>query len=94
MPYALMSSGGKDGTLALDRALRQGIDLRFFANIYEGSTGRVRFHGVRHGLITQQAKALRLELVTAHTSPDAFEPVFLELLATLRRGRRTYANRG
>jgi uncharacterized protein (TIGR00290 family) len=84
MPYALMSSGGKDGTLALDRALRSGLDIRFLANIYEGSTGRVRFHGVRQELIARQAAALGLELVTAHTSPASFEPVFLELLATLK----------
>jgi len=79
-----MSSGGKDGTLALDRALRQGVDVRVLANVYEGSTGRVRFHGVRHELIAAQAQALGLELVTAHTSPDAFEPVFLSLLDSLK----------
>jgi uncharacterized protein (TIGR00290 family) len=84
MLYALMSSGGKDGTLALDRAQRQGLDVRVLANIYEGSTGRVRFHGIRHELIARQAAALGLDLVTAHTSPRDFEPVFLEVLDTLR----------
>jgi len=84
MTYALMSSGGKDGTLALDRALRQGLDVRILANIYEGSTGRVRFHGVRRELIQRQATSLGLELVTAHTTPDDFEPVFLDVLRTLR----------
>lgn len=84
MPYALMSSGGKDSTLALDRARREGLDVRFLANIYEGSTGRVRFHGVRADLIAAQAKALGLECVQAHTHPEPFEPVFHELLATLK----------
>jgi uncharacterized protein (TIGR00290 family) len=84
MPYAVMSSGGKDGTLALDRALRQGLDVRILANIYEGSTGRVRFHGVRQEMIARQAAAMGLELITAHTTPAAFEPVFLELLQNLR----------
>jgi uncharacterized protein (TIGR00290 family) len=84
MAYALMSSGGKDGTLALDRARREGLDVSILANIYEGSTGRVRFHGVRHQLIQHQAEALGLELVTAHTSPRNFEPVFLEVLESLR----------
>lgn len=84
MSYALMSSGGKDGTLALDRALREGLDVRVLANIYEGSTGRVRFHGVRHELISRQAAALGLELLTAHTTPQAFEPVFLDLLQTIK----------
>jgi uncharacterized protein (TIGR00290 family) len=79
-----MSSGGKDGTLALDRSLRRGLDVRVLANIYEGSTGRVRFHGIRHELIERQARALGLELVTAHTGPEDFEPVFLSTLDDLR----------
>ncbi len=86
MPYALMTSGGKDSTLALDRALRQGIEVRMLANIYEGSTDRVRFHGVRRELIARQARALGIELVTVHTHPEAFEPVFAELLVRLREG--------
>ena len=84
MPYALMSSGGKDGTLAYDRATRSGLDIRVLANIYEGSTGRVRFHGVRHDLIARQAEALGLDLVSAHTTPEAFEPVFLQTLQVLK----------
>lgn len=84
MTYALMTSGGKDSTLALDRALREGLDVRFLANIYEGSTGRVRFHGVRHELIRQQAELLGLEYVSAPTSPDPFEPVFTDLLRQLK----------
>ena len=82
MSYAIMSSGGKDSTLALDRARRNGLDVRFLANIYEGSTGRVRFHGVRQGLIATQARALGLEYVAAATSPQTFEDAFL---ATLHR---------
>jgi len=85
VPYALMSSGGKDGTLAYDRATRSGLDVRVLANIYEGSTGRVRFHGVRQDLIARQAEALGLDLVSAHTTPEAFEPVFLRTLETLKQ---------
>jgi uncharacterized protein (TIGR00290 family) len=84
MTYALMSSGGKDSTLALDRAQRLGLDVRFLVNIYEGSSGRVRFHGVRHELIAAQADTLKLECIQAHTGPDAFEPVFLRVLDDLR----------
>lgn len=84
MPYALMSSGGKDSTLALDRARRNGLDVRFFANIYEGSTGRVRFHGVRAELVAAQARALGLDCVQVHTHPEPFEPVFQDLLARLK----------
>ena len=84
MSYAVMSSGGKDSTLALDRARRNGFDVRFLANIYEGSTGRVRFHGVRQGLIATQARALGLEYVAAATSPQSFEDAFLSTLKRLK----------
>lgn len=84
MSYALMSSGGKDSTLALDRARRHGLEVRFLANIYDGSTGRVRFHGVRHELIAAQAASLGLECVQAGAEPEEFEEVFLRVLDDLK----------
>jgi uncharacterized protein (TIGR00290 family) len=84
MPFALMSSGGKDGTLALDRARRRGLDVRWSASVFEGATGRVRIHGVRHELLAAQAQSLDLEPVLARTGPEPFEPTFLHLLADLR----------
>lgn len=83
MPYALMTSGGKDSMLALDRAKREGMDVRYLVNIYDGSTGRVRFHGVRHALIQRQADAMRIQLLTAHTIPDDYEIVFGGVLESL-----------
>lgn len=82
--YALGWSGGKDSTLALDRAVRQGLDVRFLFNIYEGSTGRVRFHGVRRELIAAQAASLGRELVQDHTHPHDFETIFDRTLVGLR----------
>lgn len=84
MSYALMSSGGKDSTLALDRARRQGLDVRYVANIYNRPSARVAFHGVRAELIAAQASAQRLEHVAAATDPEPFEDVFVALLGTLR----------
>jgi uncharacterized protein (TIGR00290 family) len=84
MALALMSSGGKDGTLALDRARRQGLDVRWLASIFEGNTGRLRFHGVPHGLVEAQARALALEPVFKRTHPSTFEEAFTRLLADLR----------
>jgi uncharacterized protein (TIGR00290 family) len=79
-----MSSAGKDCTLALDRARRGGLEVRWLANIYEGNTGRVRFHGVRHTLVEDQARALGLECVMRATHPDTFEVAFAALLADLK----------
>ena len=84
MRYALSWSGGKDSTLALDRARRAGLDVACLFNIYERSSGRVRFHGVRAELIAAQANALGLPLVAAHTHPDDYETVFLRLLDQFR----------
>ena len=79
-----MSSGGKDSTLAFDRAEREGLDVRWLANLYHGETGRVAFHGVRTELIAAQAAALGLEHVTGVTGPEEYEPVFLGLLDRLK----------
>jgi diphthine-ammonia ligase len=84
MIHALSWSGGKDSTLALDRAVRDGLDVRYLFNIYEGNSNRVRFHGVRRELIRAQADALGLELLQAHTHPSDFEAAFGSLLDTLR----------
>src|SRR5689334_20105664 len=85
MTYALFWSGGKDSLLALDRARRAGLSVTHLANIYEGNSGRVRFHGVRAEMIEIQARALGLNLIQSHTHPRAFEPVFLDALEDLKK---------
>ena len=84
MPCALFTSGGKDSTLALDRAIRRGMTVPFLANIHEGSSGRVRFHGTPVALIEAQARALGREFVGDHTHPDNFETTFRRVLGNLR----------
>lgn len=86
MKYALSFSGGKDSTLALDRAVRDGLEVVALFNIYEGNTGRVRFHGVRAEMIRAQADALGIPLVEDATHPDDYETVFLRVLKELRDG--------
>lgn len=83
--YALSFSGGKDSTLALDRARRQGLDVRYLFNIYEGASGRVRFHGIRAPLIAAQAASIGIPLLQDFTHPDDYETVFLRLLDRLRK---------
>lgn len=84
MRYAVSWSGGKDSTLALDRARRAGLEVAALCTIYEGNSGRVRFHGVPVGLIEEQALALGLPLLAARTHPDDYEAVFLRLFGGLR----------
>lgn len=81
---AVLWSGGKDSTLALDRAIVQGLDARVLFNLYDGESERVRFHGVRASLIDSQARALGLDLLQLATSPARFEHDFTAGLETLR----------
>jgi uncharacterized protein (TIGR00290 family) len=87
MAIAVMWSGGKDCTLALDRLRRAGRDVRFLVNLYDAASRRVRFHGVRRELIQRQAEQLGIPLLQRPTTPDNFERVFLDLLGTLRERR-------
>ena len=82
--WALATGAGKDATLALHRARRQGRDVRYAFNVYEGSTGRVRFHGTRAELVEAHGRALGLEVLLDHTHPRDYEPVFLGMLDALK----------
>ncbi|MBV9281657.1 MAG: adenosine nucleotide hydrolase [Chloroflexi bacterium] len=82
--YALSFSGGKDSTLALDRAVRQGRQVAYLFNIFEGVSGRVRFHGVPARLIAAQAASLGIPLIQESTHADDYETVFLRVLDRLR----------
>jgi uncharacterized protein (TIGR00290 family) len=84
MIYALMSGGGKESVLALDRARRINLDVKYLANIYDGSSKRVRSHGVPYKLIERQARHLGLQPILDHIRPDDFETVFLRTLQELR----------
>src|SRR5437763_720008 len=84
MRYALSFSGGKDSMLALDRSIRQGLDIAYLFNIYEGSSGRVRFHGIRAPMIAPQAELLGIPLIQDHTHPEDYEMVLLRVLDRLK----------
>jgi uncharacterized protein (TIGR00290 family) len=87
-----MTSGGKDATLALERARRSGLDVRLLVSLYDGASRRVRFHNLRKELIADQAAALGLELLAVPTPHDAYEPVFNDTMIRLReRGIDTVA---
>jgi diphthine-ammonia ligase len=80
---ALSFSGGKDSTLALDRAVRRGWPVRYLLNLYDAASQRVRFHGVRQELIQAQADVLGLTLLSYPTEPETFEQIFLSALDDL-----------
>lgn len=70
--------------LALDRAVRDGLDVVRLFTIYEGSSDRVRFHGVAPSLVQAQASALNIPLLLDHTHPDSYETALTRILDRLR----------
>lgn len=82
--YAVAFSGGKDSTLALDRAIKKGLNVRYLVNIYNEETNRVRFHGFKKEIIKAQADALGLELIQSGSNNKNFEQIFLDGLKILR----------
>lgn len=84
MRIALCWSGGKDSALALHRLRAQGEAVRWLVNLFEQSSGRVRFHGVRAELVQAQAEAVGVELVQRPVTPAGFEEAFLQVLRELK----------
>jgi diphthine-ammonia ligase len=84
MACAVMWSGGKDSTLALDAGVAAGYDVTVLVNLYDPGSGRVRFHGVRRELIQRQATSLGIPLLQRAAAPSEFEAVFLRVLGELR----------
>jgi diphthine-ammonia ligase len=82
--FAMSWSGGKDSMLALDRAVRKGLNVSHLFNIYEGNSELVRFHGTHHSLVGEQASALGMELIQRHTHPKDYPTVLNEILSSLK----------
>src|SRR5262249_37931585 len=76
--------GGKDSMLALDRAIRQGYQVRRLVTFYDAASGRVRFHGVPVEAMQAQAQALSIPSTLAPTAPETFEEEFLQTMDELR----------
>jgi diphthine-ammonia ligase len=81
---AVVWSGGKDSTLALDRALARGLDVTTLINFFDEASGRIRFHGVRRELIAAQAEALRLDVIQRATTMQNFEAAFAGTMREVR----------
>jgi len=84
MAYALMSGGGKSSILALDRARRNDIDVKYLVSFYTGTAVRARFHGTPRELVEQQAKSLDLEPIAVKTSLSDLEKTFVSSLESMK----------
>ena len=83
--HALMWSGGKDSALALDRAIKLGIEVDRLISFYDSATRRVRFHATRVEMLEAQAAEIGIDLRAIPTSWSEMEAKLREQLSSLRR---------
>ena len=77
-------SGGKDGYLALQRAVARGGRLAALLTMTEPDGRRSKSHALPLSLVRRQAAALGVPLVVRGASWDDYEAAFLDGLAELR----------
>jgi uncharacterized protein (TIGR00290 family) len=82
--HALMWSGGKDSALALDRAIKSGIDVDRLLSFYDAATRRVRFHATRVEMLEAQAAAIGIDLRAVPTAWQDMEANLRAQLFSLR----------
>lgn len=83
-------SGGKDSCLALNRALKNGYDVRYLLTMFDESGTRSRSHAVPRKFIEAQADALGIELITANASWQNYEQIFIEQLREFQNQKITH----
>jgi len=85
-PFFVSWSGGKDGYLALHRAVARGGRLAALLTMTEADGRRTKSHALPVSLVRRQAAALGVPLVLRGASWDDYENAFLDGLAELRDG--------
>lgn len=79
-----MWSGGKDSALALDRAIKSGIDVDRLLSFYDAATRRVRFHATRIEMLEAQAAAIGIEFRAVPTAWQEMEANLRAQLSSMR----------
>lgn len=77
-------SGGKDGCLAMHRAVQAGARIEVVVNMMVESGDRSRSHGLRSAIIEAQARSMGLRLESVATSWEAYEKNFIGILQRIR----------
>ncbi len=78
-------SGGKDGCLALYRAISSGLDIRYLANTVTEDGKRSFSHGISAEVIRAQAQAIGISLAQRPTTRGTYEAEFIEMLKAFKR---------
>ncbi len=85
-------SGGKDSTLALYYALKEGYDVKFLINFVSQKYKRSSFHGIKKDLIKLQADCLGIKLLQYHVGLKniSYEKKFHMMLRKLKKFKVQY----
>lgn len=78
-------SGGKDCCLALNRAVKNGMDIRYLANMVTADGKRSCSHGINSLVIKKQAQALEIPIVQKPTTDKNYEEVFIGTLKDFKK---------
>ena len=78
-------SGGKDCCLALYRAKKEDLDIRYLFNMVSEDGKRSRSHGMRADVIKKQAEALGIPIVQQRTVDETYEAVFVKAIKDFKK---------
>ena len=78
-------SGGKDCCLALYRAVKSGMDVRYLANMVTADGKRSCSHGMNASVIKKQAEALGIPIAQKPTTDSNYEEIFTETLKGFKK---------
>lgn len=78
-------SGGKDCCLALNRAIKTGMDVRYLANMVTADGKRSCSHGMNASVIKKQAEALGIPIAQRPTTDKNYEEVFTDTLKDFKK---------
>ena len=78
-------SGGKDGCLALHRAINRGFQVRYLANMVTEDGERSRTHGLSAKVLREQSQAIGIPLVQRQTSWQSYEGEFKRMVNDLKQ---------
>ena len=86
MKQAFVSwSGGKDSCLSCYRAISNGLEVRYLANMATEDGKRSRSHGLSKEVLQMQSEALGIPLVQRKTTWEDYEAKFLNMLQTFKQ---------
>jgi len=84
-------SGGKDSTLSLYKALKNGLEVKYLLNMMNEDGKNSRSHNLSLEILKEQSDSLDIPLITRNTSWDNYEELFID---TLKRFKDEEINSG